>query len=156
MVWNITRRGVLSLASLIATLGFGTRSKGEISSFGLPATDPLPAPLEAPFDTVVVLMMENRSFDHVLGWLPGANGRQEGLRYADIDGVEHQTWPLGADPQHDFYRCDYGDPVHDWQGIAIQYNDGLCDGFLKTANAGDRFPIGYYGQGDLPILGALA
>ncbi len=24
---------------------------------------------------IVVLMMENRSFDHFLGWLPGADGR---------------------------------------------------------------------------------
>ncbi len=38
----------------------------------------LPRPEDAPFDTVVVLMMENRSFDHMLGWFPGANGKQEG------------------------------------------------------------------------------
>src|SRR5947209_11256687 len=41
---------------------------------------------DAPFDTVVVLMMENRSFDHLLGWLPRDDGRQEGLRYPDLDG----------------------------------------------------------------------
>ncbi len=32
-------------------------------------------------------MMENRSFDHMLGWLPGANGRQQGLIYADETGA---------------------------------------------------------------------
>ena len=31
-------------------------------------------------------MMENRSFDHFLGWLPGANGRQAGLSYRDLNG----------------------------------------------------------------------
>ena len=36
-------------------------------------------PRRAPFEHVVVLMMENRSFDHFLGWLPGADGRQAGL-----------------------------------------------------------------------------
>src|SRR5262245_43471799 len=36
----------------------------------------LPEPGDAPFDTVVVLTMENRSFDHLLGWLPGADGKQ--------------------------------------------------------------------------------
>src|SRR5262245_8260674 len=101
-------------------------------------------------------MMENRSFDHVLGWLPGANGQQAGLVYSDIDGVEHEPWPLAGDPTHDLHRCDYGDPVHDWQGVAIQYNGGRCDGFLTTANAGDRYPIGYYREDDLPILSALA
>jgi phospholipase C len=35
------------------------------------------------FDHVVVVMMENRSFDHMLGWLPGADGRQAGLTYTD-------------------------------------------------------------------------
>ena len=28
-------------------------------------------------------MMENRSFDHILGWLPGADGKQAGLTYVD-------------------------------------------------------------------------
>jgi phospholipase C len=39
--------------------------------------EPLPPPHEAPFDTVVVLMMENRSFDHVLG---------DGTREAALNG----------------------------------------------------------------------
>jgi phospholipase C len=153
---HITRRELLTLAAGTAAFGLGVAPRPSFSRASVQTAAVLPDPRDAPFDTVVVLMMENRSFDHVLGWLPGANGRQEGLEFADIDGVTNKTWPLAGDPQHDFYRCDYGDPVHDWQGIAIQYNDGLCDGFLKTANAGDRFPIGYYGQGDLPILGALA
>ncbi|MGN6472238.1 MAG: alkaline phosphatase family protein, partial [Mycobacteriales bacterium] len=28
----------------------------------------------SPVEHVVVVMMENRSFDHFMGWLPGANG----------------------------------------------------------------------------------
>ena len=52
---------------------------------------------EPPFDTVVVLMMENRSFDHMLGWLPGANGRQHGLTYPDRNHVQPAAWPLGDD-----------------------------------------------------------
>jgi len=96
--------------------------------------------------------MENRSFDHMLGWLPGANGRQQGLVYADRLGVPQATWPLAPD----FQGCAYEDPDHTWPGIAIQYADGRCDGFLQTAKIGDRFPIGYYRKEDLPILGALA
>jgi len=34
---------------------------------------------------VVVLMMENRSFDHFLGWLPGADGRHD-LTFRSTDG----------------------------------------------------------------------
>jgi phospholipase C len=96
----------------------------------------------------VVLMMENRSFDHVLGWLPGANGRQGGLSYLDKDGMAHETWPLGPD----FQGCAYEDPDHTWPGISVQHADGRCDGFLQTAKVGDRFPIGYYREDELPIL----
>ncbi|PYN18411.1 MAG: hypothetical protein DMD76_29560, partial [Candidatus Rokuibacteriota bacterium] len=30
---------------------------------------------------IVLVMMENRSFDHFLGWVPGADGQQAGLSY---------------------------------------------------------------------------
>ena len=46
----------------------------------------LPAPRNLPVDTFVVLMMENRSFDHYLGWLPGADGHQSGLQFTDRNG----------------------------------------------------------------------
>jgi phospholipase C len=127
---NFTRRDFLTLAAGAAALELGL-------SPGASATArSLPPPREAPFDTVVVLMMENRSFDHVLGWLPGADGRQQGLRFADIHGVIHETRRLAPDWQ----GCALSDPDHTWQGAATQYADGRCDGFLKTAPAGDHFP----------------
>jgi phospholipase C len=155
MIRKFTRRGVLSLAGGVAALGLSTQSKATSPSHDsteLETTSRLPAPLDAPFDTVVVLMMENRSFDHVLGWLPGANGRQHGLTYSDKDGVAQETWPL----KPDFQGCAHDDPDHTWPGIATQYAEGRCDGFLQTAKVGDKFPIGYYGEDDLPILSALA
>jgi phospholipase C len=99
MVWKSTRRSVLALAASLAALGLGFKSKAATPPRGADpqSGSPLPAPAAAPFDTVVVLMMENRSFDHVLGWLPGANGRQGGLSYLDKDGVALETWPLGPD-----------------------------------------------------------
>jgi phospholipase C len=80
MVWKFTRRSVLALAGSLAALGLGLKSKaGTPPGAAAPQPgSPLPEPSAAPFDTVVVLMMENRSFDHVFGWLPGANGRQGG------------------------------------------------------------------------------
>lgn|GEM_PF-4351059 len=36
----------------------------------------LPAPSRSGLDHVVLVMMENRSFDHLLGRLPGADGKQ--------------------------------------------------------------------------------
>ena len=49
-----------------------------------PATVQIPSPRNLPIDTIVVLMMENRSFDHYLGWLPGADGRQAGLTFGEV------------------------------------------------------------------------
>src|SRR5215510_6576571 len=46
------------------------------------------------FDHVIGLMMENRSFDHMMGWVPGADGRQGGLRYVDRDGIQRLTHKL--------------------------------------------------------------
>lgn len=117
-----------------------------------PAAAKLPKPKDAPFDTVVVVMMENRSFDTMLGWLPGANGKQAGLSYTDNAGTSHSTWPLAPDWQ----GCQYQDPIHIWQAVAQQFDGGKVDGFLKTQPVGDQFPIGYYVKDDVPILGALA
>jgi len=143
---HLTRRDFLTMAAGATALDLRVAPAVQATARALPP------PHEAPFDTVVVLMMENRSFDHVLGWLPGADGRQQGLRYADIHGVVHETRPLAPDWQ----GCTLSDPDHSWQGAAMQYAEGRCDGFLKTAPAGDHFPIGYYGPNDLPILHALA
>ena len=38
--------------------------------------NPLPSPRNIPIDHIVILMMENRSFDHYFGWLPEADGKQ--------------------------------------------------------------------------------
>jgi len=155
---RLTRRGFLSagaLASAGAVLAACGSSGGTNSSAATSPTTArvgLPEPAEAPFDTVVVLMMENRSFDHLVGWLPGANGRQAGLSYTDTAGVSHPTWPLAPDWQ----GWAYADPQHTWQAVAQQYNNGACDGFLQTQPLGDQFPIGYYYADDLPVHAALA
>src|SRR5436189_265550 len=106
----------------------------------------LPDPATCGIEHVVVFMMENRSFDHFLGWLPGADGRQAGLTYADSSGVTHPTFPLAPD----FQGCSYNDPDHSYTGGRVEYNDGACDGWLR---ANDVFSIGYYRQQDLAFLG---
>src|SRR4051812_49002230 len=123
MAKNFSPRGFFCGAARATTLGVsGWLGMAESGAPGSESrvTCVLPPPAEAPFDTVVVLMMENRSFDHMLGWLPGANGIQQGLSYSDETGVSHQTWPVAPD----FQGCNYQDPDHTWKGIAIQYADG--------------------------------
>jgi phospholipase C len=108
----------------------------------------LPPPAQSGFDHVVVLCMENRSFDHLLGWLPGANGRQAGLRYPDRTGVLHPTYRLAT-----FQGCGHQDPDHSYAGARVEYDNGACDGWLKV---NDAFSIGYYAQPDLAFTGRAA
>jgi phospholipase C len=106
----------------------------------------LPSPRNMPIDTFVVLMMENRSFDHYLGWMPKADGMQAGLSYVDTQNKTWQTRPLAPDWQ----GCGHPDPDHSWDGGRRQLNGGACDGFLKTGN--DVFAISYYEKKDLGFI----
>lgn len=100
---------------------------------------------------IVVVMMENRSFDHLFGWLPGADGRQADLTYKDTQGKTHSTFPLAPD----FTGCAYDDPDHSYSGGRLEYDNGRMDGFLKPAS-NSVFAIGYYRELDLPFRAALA
>jgi phospholipase C len=107
----------------------------------------LPHPRNLPLDTFVVLMMENRSFDHYLGWMPHADGRQAGLSYVDAKGVRQSTYPLAPD----FQGCGHGIPGHIWEQARVQFDGGRCDGFLAPGSGNDIYAIGYYRQRDLPF-----
>jgi phospholipase C len=43
----------------------------------------LPSRATARVEHIAVVMLENRSFDHLLGWLPTADARQTALSYPD-------------------------------------------------------------------------
>ena len=131
------------------------RSGADRHGTSCPRPRPAPPPTVTPhgsngIEHVVVLMMENRSFDHFLSWLPGADGRHD-LIYLSTDGNFYPNYPLAPD----FQGCGYSDPDHSWEGFLVQHNFGKMDGFLQrpTAPAGNpgvtlatanTFPIGYY------------
>ena len=111
----------------------------------------LPKPKKSGIDHIVVAMMANRSFDHLLGWLPGADGRQAGLVYTDRSGAAFETYPLAPD----FQGCGHPVPDDSFRGGRDAYNERACDGWLR-AGSNDEFAIGYYRQEDLPFLGQAA
>jgi len=92
----------------------------------------LPPPRAMPLDTVVVLMMENRSFDHYFGWHPGAEARNEGLSFPGPNGT---TVPAHRLPP-DFQGCDHPDPDHSWTGGRYQMNGGRNDRFVLGSAKG--------------------
>lgn len=99
---------------------------------------------------VVLVMMENRSFDHLLGWLPKANGVQAGLSFPNKSGGTNTTHELAPD----FTGCSYPDPDHSYTGGRIEVNGGKMNGFLMTNNGLNA--IGYYREQDLPFRSAFA
>ena len=111
----------------------------------------LPPAARSGIEHVVVVMMENRSFDHFLGWLPNADGMQAGLSYTDDSGATFPTAPLAPD----YMGCDHPDPDHSWMGGRVEYDGGAMDGFLR-AGMNDQYAIGYYTEADRPFFSAFA
>ncbi|GAB3269883.1 alkaline phosphatase family protein [Sinomonas notoginsengisoli] len=147
---TISRRNFLSAATLGAsaaalTGGAAPSAARSIAPSALPSN-----PATSGIDHIVVVMMENRSFDHFLGWLPGANGKQDGLAFIDRYGVPHATHHLT-----DYQGCAHPDPDHSHEGGLISYNNGKCDGFLRAGD-NDDFAAGYYSASDLAFFAQAA
>jgi phospholipase C len=122
-----------------------------------PGTDLLPQ-----IEHVVVLMMENHSYDNYFGML---RGRGEGF-------------PLGADGQPEvFNQGTGGDPVRayhlpstdqhpqapsqSWHASHLQWGHGKCDGFVASTqtvlpDADAATGMGYWSEADLPFYYGLA
>ncbi len=126
-----------------------------------PEPHPTPGPLSpeellAGVETIVVLMMENRSFDHYLG----SRKLLEGLEVDGLTGAESNPAPDGSTVgvfQLDDFTVD--DPPHGWDSAHAQWNGGANDGFVKEhAGAGDAMNqvMGYHVRSQLAALYPLA
>jgi phospholipase C len=116
-----------------------------------PKESKLPPPQASGVEHIVVLMMENRSFDHYLGWMPDADGEQAGFRTATATASSRTR--IRSPPS--FQGCGKSDPDHSYAGGRVEYNNGQCDGWL-VAGDNDLFSIGYYTKADLAFYGQAA
>ncbi|MCU1455748.1 MAG: phospholipase [Acidimicrobiales bacterium] len=151
-----TRRQFLTGALAAAGAGAASRvtravpASAASAATGAGPVVTLPPGGSADIDHIIVVMMENRSFDHYLGWTRGADGRQAGLSFVDREGVTRSTHHLT-----DFQGCAHPDPDHSYEGGRIQLAGGHCNGFLLSGE-NDEFAIGYYKQADLAFTGRAA
>jgi len=110
-------------------------------------TDTLPG-----IEHIVVLMMENHSFDNILGML----GRGDGFTLG-ADGLPTATNPYAnGDIQHAFRMpttCQNSTVTQNWKSSHLQYDDGKLDGFVTTSQAEG---MGYWTGEDLPFTYSLA
>ncbi len=122
-----------------------------------PGTDGLPQ-----IKHIVILMMENHSYDNYLGML---TRRGDGLALGP-DGQPTATNPAaGGSPvglRHlpTTAQVKYV-PTQSWAASHIQWNDGACDGFVRsieqTVPGEDASSaMGYWTDADLPFYAGLA
>jgi phospholipase C len=119
--------------------------------------NPLPSPRNLDIDHFVILMMENRSFDHYFGWLPNADGVQQ-RTYPDPDNGNALVSTRHASTlgEGEWQGCGHPDPDHSWNGGRRQLGSSLTntkqepDGFLEGDN--DEFALCYYDEGDLGFI----
>ena len=167
---HFTRRDFLQQSSVAALMAAASGMPGcsvssPVGADGrtLRAPNSLPDPTRAagtadptmPFDHVVVVMMENHSFDNYLGMLskrgqPKADGLQ-----LDERGNPTNSNPVSGGFQKSFHlqgTCQPGSVMQNWNSSHIQIDGGKMDGFAATSTSA----MGYWDESDIPFYYSLA
>jgi phospholipase C len=141
---------------------------GQVEPFPEQPQTPLQRGRLEPIEHIVVLMMENRSFDHMLGYL-SKEGHLNGPVRTDIDGLrggevnryKGQDYPSFKLPDTLFPAS----PPHGHDPVANQIDGGKMDGFVAAfakhldSHQLDLAPgmiMGYYTGEQLPVYDAVA
>lgn len=119
---------------------------------------------------IVILMQENRSFDHAFGTLRGVRGFNDprALKLSNGNSVFVQTERSGA--SYAPWRLDIRDTRVTWMGSLPHsrnsqvdaWNEGQHDGWLDAKRSGEKeyahlpLTMGHYTREDLPFYYALA
>ncbi len=116
-----------------------------------------PEELLAAVDTIVVVMMENRSFDHYFG----SATFLEGLVAEGLTGDETNPRIDGTPvPVFAMDNLQPADPPHGWQSCHFQWNMGENNGFVieheNEHPASYDEVMGYYVRSQLPVIYSLA
>src|ERR1700722_10430250 len=108
---------------------------------------------------VVILMQENRSFDHYFGTLSGVRGfgDKQALAYQDGTSVFRQPDPARADLGHllPYNLTDQtdGDLDHSWDGDHEARNGGLWNNWVAAKS---EETMGYFTRDEIPFQYAVA
>jgi phospholipase C len=110
-----------------------------------------------PLTHVVVVMNENRSFDHYFGTL-ATEGQPEAEGFPTTYTNKDSTGKV-IKPFHYGSTCVERDPPHGWDPYHAKWNAGKMDGFITasdtTTNNG-HYALGYLTKTDLPFYNWLA
>lgn len=179
-------RGALGGAAFLGGLTWADRAAAQqatpVASVGAAGAGDPPSPTGTirpdtfPVDHLVVIFLENRSFDHLYGFFPGANGLQSpgaAVAQTDLDGVPYPVLPPVLDvsktpPQPDprfprdlpnapFSLADYvaidqidANPGHRYYQHILQLNGGRVDRYVAWSDSGG-LAMGYHDTTRLPL-----
>ena len=167
----ITRRELLKLSGATAASGLATAllsGCGSGGGGGVLGGGPGPSTCGklSDIEHVVILIQENRSFDHYFGSYRGVRGfSDQSMAFQQPDPSNTTSPPVGEllpfhlDTSTTNAACTH-DISHDWVPQHQSWNNGAMDGFVSS-----RLPIdsndavlsmGYYTRADLPYYYALA
>ncbi|WP_300681195.1 alkaline phosphatase family protein [Nocardioides sp.] len=120
---------------------------------------------------VVMVMQENRSFDHYFGTFPGVRGFDDphAMTLANGNSVFQQPDPANPNGYLMPFHMDTATTgaaaipslSHDWRDQHASWNQGKMDGWMTTHLASDgaakgSYTMGYMTQADIPFHWALA
>jgi phospholipase C len=154
MARELSRREFLErtafAAGLAGTAGLPASTLLSEAAEAAARRSPLPSPRNLEIDHFVVLMMENRSFDHYFGWLAGEADAVQQQSFLDPSGAQVPTRhfsTLGTGGM-EYKGCGHPDPGHGWDSGRAQ----LQGGFLAPGSGNDEFALTYFNRGDLGFI----
>ena len=160
----LTRRRLLASATALSGVAAGTAVLPASLRRALAATlkDP-PGGSLRDIEHIVILMQENRSFDHYFGTMPGVRGFADpaAIRLPDGSPVFRQPSPGHAQGYLAPFRLDtratsaQATPGtdHSWPTQHQAWNGGKMDQWVPAKGP---FTMGYFTQDDIPFQWALA
>jgi len=164
-----SRREFLKRATLLAG-GAGMLNILPLSIQKALAIDPAPGSTYLDAEHIVILMQENRSFDHAFGTLRGVRGFNDprAITLPDKNPVwlqtnkEGETYPPFHLDIKDTKATWMSSLPHSWSDQVDARNDGRHDKWLDSKHSGNKdyrampLTMGYYTRQDIPFYYALA
>lgn len=165
----MNRREFLEKSSILLA-GLGTSSVLHPAILKALAIDPAAQSTFYDAEHVVILMQENRSFDHAFGTLKGVRGFLDKRTFIKQDGhsaffQKDKTGKYAAPARLDLRNTKstwMSSLPHSWENQQQAFNKGKYDQWLQAKASGNEnyknipLTLGYYNREDLPFYYQLA